>query len=133
MVQSGGKEQHALCELVDQGAYYLTEFADKQCCPLEGAAVHGGLHILQLLAASHIGRIVYFPPMSQTFKVQYLCPQPLKDSFHASVCASVHTSVRPSVHLFFRTFINPIHPSVRRPSVHLSIHPPSQPSTMTCT
>lgn len=61
--------QRPLYELIDMGAFYLAEFASKQCCPIEGAAVHGGLHVLQVMAPSHLGRLQYFPPLSPTIKV----------------------------------------------------------------
>ena len=65
-----GVNQKALCELIDMGAFYLAEFAQKQCCPIEGSAVHGGMHVLQVLAPSHRSRLLHFPPLSQTFKVK---------------------------------------------------------------
>ncbi|KAL3130102.1 hypothetical protein ABBQ38_008418 [Trebouxia sp. C0009 RCD-2024] len=43
-----GIVQRALCELINMGAFYLAELSSKQCCPMEGAAVHGGLHVLQV-------------------------------------------------------------------------------------
>ncbi|KAL3134262.1 hypothetical protein ABBQ38_006526 [Trebouxia sp. C0009 RCD-2024] len=64
-----GTVQRALCALIDMGAFYLAEFASKQCCPIEGAAVHGGLHVLQVVAPCHMCRLLHFPLLSQTIKV----------------------------------------------------------------
>ena len=62
-------QQRALCELIDMGAFYLAEFASKQCCPIEGSAVHGGLHVLQVVIPSQMGRLLHFPRLSQICKV----------------------------------------------------------------
>lgn len=51
------------------GAFYLAEFADSHCRPIEGSAVHGGIHVLQIVAPSLLSRLLYFPPLSQSFKV----------------------------------------------------------------
>ena len=67
--KSRHEKQQALCQLIDMGAFCLAEFADTQCRPIEGAGVHGGMHVLQILAPSHTGRLPQFPPLSQSFKV----------------------------------------------------------------
>ena len=62
-------QSRRVCELLDMGAFFLADFADKQCCPIEGAAVQGGIHIMQIVMPSMLARCMQFPPLSTTFKV----------------------------------------------------------------
>ena len=68
-VQAAGMQQTALCELIDMGAFHLAEFANTHCCPIEGASVHGGLHVLQVLVPSQRGRLLHFPPPNKDLQV----------------------------------------------------------------
>ena len=74
-------QSRKVCELLDMGAFYLADFADKQCCPIEGAAVHGGIHIMQIVMPSMLARCMQFPPLSTTFKVYQLF-MTLHDGFY---------------------------------------------------
>ena len=69
MPDTEGTQQNSVCELIDMGAFYLAEFADSHCRPIEGSAVHGGIHVLQVVAPSLMSRLMHFAPLSQTFKV----------------------------------------------------------------
>ena len=61
--------QNAACELIDMGAFYLAEFAETHCRPIEGSAVQGGIHVLQIMPPVLLGRLLYTAPFSQTLKV----------------------------------------------------------------
>ena len=62
-------DQNTACELIDMGAFHLAEFADSHCRPIEGSAVHGGIHVLQIMPPSLMGRLLFIPPLAQPFKV----------------------------------------------------------------
>ena len=67
--QADGAAQNSVCELLDMGAFYLAEFADGCCRPIEGSAVHGGVHVLQIMPFTLQDRLLFLPPLSQSLKV----------------------------------------------------------------
>lgn len=70
MVQSTLTEAHnGKCLLVDMGAFHLVEFAKTLCMPLLGSAVHGGVHVLQVVPQTLSMRMLLFPVLDNTFKV----------------------------------------------------------------
>lgn len=70
MVQSTLTEAHnGKCLLVDMGAFHMVEFAKTLCLPFLGAAVHGGVHVLQVVPQTLAMRMLVFPVLDNTFKV----------------------------------------------------------------
>ena len=79
------------CQLIDMGAFYLAEFVDTHCRPIEGSAVQGGIHVLQIMPPSLLARLLYIAPLTQTCKVglligSLLCCFPC-DRHHCGVCS----------------------------------------------
>ena len=73
MVQSTLTEAHnGKCLLVDMGAFHLVEFAKTLCLPFMGSAVHGGVHVLQVVPQTLAMRMLVFAALDNTFKV-HLC------------------------------------------------------------
>ena len=67
--KSAGSGQNAVCELLDMGAYYMADFVESHGRPIEGSAVHGGIHVLQIMPLMLMGRLLFNPRMSQTNQV----------------------------------------------------------------
>lgn len=65
VIETGG----TLCVVIDMGAYHLAEFAKTLCRPYVGSAVHGGIHILQVVSRKLQPRTLTFPTFSTASKV----------------------------------------------------------------
>lgn len=70
MVTSLVPEQPGECILVDAGAFHLAEFAQTLGRPYEGSAVHGSIHVLQICSSQLVSRMLMFPRLPATCKVQ---------------------------------------------------------------
>ena len=68
MVMSRTTEAGSICQLVDMGAFHLAEFAQTLCLPFVGSAVHGGVHVVQVVAQKLAMRMLMVPPLDDTFK-----------------------------------------------------------------
>ena len=62
-----GDLRHIMC---DMGCFYLSEFGRTLCQPIVGSAVHGGIHMLQIQPVKLASRLLLFPALNGTFKVQ---------------------------------------------------------------
>ena len=69
MVMSRTSEQGSICLLVDMGSFHLAEFAQSLCLPFVGSAVHGGVHVVQVVSQKLAVRMLMVPPLDDTFKV----------------------------------------------------------------
>ena len=71
-----------MCAIVDMGAFHLAEFAHTLCLPIVGSAVHGGVHVIQVVSQKLALRMLMIPPLDNTFKVslaaQYRLALPLQ-------------------------------------------------------
>ena len=70
MVMSRTSEQSSVCLLVDMGAFHLAEFAQTLCLPFVGSAVHGGVHVVQVVSQKLAVRMLMVAPLDDTFKVR---------------------------------------------------------------
>ena len=77
MVMSRTTEAGSICQLVDMGAFHLAEFAQTLCLPFVGSAVHGGVHVVQVVAQKLAIRMLMVPPLDDTFKVCILAKFPV--------------------------------------------------------
>ena len=69
MVMSTTLQNSSKCAIVDMGAFHLAEFAQTLCLPIVGSAVHGGVHVVQVVSQKLALRMLMVPPLDNTFKV----------------------------------------------------------------
>ncbi len=69
MVMSTSVQGSGNALMVDMGAFHLAEFAQTLCLPFVGSAVHGGLHVVQVVSQPLAMRMLMIPALDDTFKV----------------------------------------------------------------
>ena len=92
MVMSTSEQSSGKALMVDMGAFHLAEFAQTLCLPFVGSAVHGGLHVVQVVSQFLAMRMLMIPALDDTFKV---CLSPkTNDHGEAADCeCSLHASM----------------------------------------
>ncbi|KAA6421082.1 MAG: serine threonine kinase [Trebouxia sp. A1-2] len=69
MVMSTSVQGSGKALMVDMGAFHLAEFAQTLCLPFVGSAVHGGVHVVQVVSQPLAMRMLMIPALDDTFKV----------------------------------------------------------------
>jgi len=69
MVMSTSEQSSGKALMVDMGAFHLAEFAQTLCLPFVGSAVHGGVHVVQVVSQLLAMRMLMIPALDDTFKV----------------------------------------------------------------
>ena len=69
MVMSTSEQSSGKALMVDMGAFHLAEFAQTLCLPFVGSAVHGGVHVVQVVSQPLAMRMLMIPALDDTFKV----------------------------------------------------------------
>lgn len=73
MVMSTSEQSSGKALMVDMGAFHLAEFAHTLCLPFVGSAVHGGVHVVQVVSQLLAMRMLMIPALDDTFKVCHSC------------------------------------------------------------
>ena len=104
MIHSTLTEAHnGKCLLVDMGAFYLLEFAKTLCQPFVGSAVHGGLHVLQVVPQTLAMRMLVFPLLDNTFKVSINFTLTSENLCYVSECYQKSKIMEKSDHIHLYT------------------------------
>ncbi|DBA84440.1 TPA: hypothetical protein ACH3X1_006072 [Trebouxia sp. C0004] len=99
MVMSTSVQGSGKALMVDMGAFHLAEFAKTLCLPFVGSAVHGGLHVVQVVSQPLAMRMLMIPALDDTFKVAPTfgdAPGVLRDSRAKAMPPGLQGSAPPS-------------------------------------